>query len=149
MLLTTPHFWGFKVDGMNLTTLHRPRLTSQVNHLYDLLERQKQNSLKLEEQVTLLEFQLDLLKLNQQISTVDQLGLTPEALHLNKHLRRRIFLFKKQFSDVTTTELFRNKLPSEKFEQVLFLLIETLNQNIDTLEISGCVSVKESRYDTL
>lgn len=114
-------------------------LTLQVNHLYDLLERQKQNSVKLEEQVTLLELQLDLLKLNQQISTVDQLGSNPEALHLSQYLRRRILLFKRQFSDVASTELFRNKLPTEKFEQVLFLFIETLNRNINTLEVCGSV----------
>ncbi len=120
---------------MNLTIC----LTSQVNHLYDLLERQKQNSVKLEEQVTLLELQLDLLKLNQQISTVDQLGSNPEALYLSQYLRRRILLFKRQFSDVASTELFRNKLPTEKFEQVLFLFIETLNRNINTLEVCGSV----------
>ncbi|HCE2271436.1 TPA: hypothetical protein NGT56_000615 [Vibrio parahaemolyticus] len=120
---------------MNLTIC----LTLQVNHLYDLLERQKQNSVKLEEQVTLLELQLDLLKLNQQISTVDQLGSNPEALYLSQYLRRRILLFKRQFSDVANTELFRNKLPTEKFEQVLFLFIETLNRNINTLEVCGSV----------
>ncbi|EGR1976278.1 hypothetical protein C4G88_RS02660 [Vibrio parahaemolyticus O3:K56] len=120
---------------MNLTIC----LTLQVNHLYDLLERQKQNSVKLEEQVTLLELQLDLLKLNQQISTVDQLGSNPETLYLSQYLRRRILLFKRQFSDVASTELFRNKLPTEKFEQVLFLFIETLNRNINTLEVCGSV----------
>ena len=120
---------------MNLTIC----LTLQVNHLYDLLERQKQNSVKLEEQVTLLELQLDLLKLNQLISTVDQLGSNPEALYLSQYLRRRILLFKRQFSDVASTELFRNKLPTEKFEQVLFLFIETLNRNINTLEVYGSV----------
>ncbi len=124
---------------MNLNTLYKQCLTSQVNHLCDLLESHKQNSLKPAEQVILLEFQLDLLKLNQQTSTVDQLGLNPEALYLSQYLRRRILLFKRQFSDVASTELFRNKLPTENFEQVLFLFTETLNQNINTLEVCGSV----------
>lgn len=95
-----------------------------LNDIYELIDAQKQQSPLLEEQIVLLEFQLELLKLGELTKELECCSLSSNSKV--QYFNRRVLLLKRQVSDIYSIKTWGKTILIQAIEAEITQLLSRI-----------------------